>query len=78
MKPSPTARPFDENGMPSDTRCSSMVMPGSQYRFVEAREAVALAVATLVALFLAGVVVARRRPGWAAGSGGARGRCLRP
>jgi ABC-type transport system involved in multi-copper enzyme maturation permease subunit len=54
--------PFDENGMPTYPMFS-MVVPGSQYRFVEAREAVALAVATLVALLIAGVVVARRRPG---------------
>ena len=53
---------FDENGMPRYPMLS-MVVPGSQYRFVEAREALALAIATLVALFLAGVVVARRRPG---------------
>lgn len=53
---------FDENGMPRYPMLS-MVVPGSQYRFVEAREALALAIATLVALFLAGAVVARRRPG---------------
>jgi hypothetical protein len=40
-----------------------MVIPGERYRFVETREALALAGGTLVALLLAGVVVSRRRPG---------------
>jgi hypothetical protein len=40
-----------------------MVIPGERYRFVETREALALAGGTLVALLLAGFVVSRRRPG---------------
>jgi ABC-type transport system involved in multi-copper enzyme maturation permease subunit len=58
----PDGGPFDQDGN-QRYPMFSMVIPGSQYRFVEAREAVALAVATLVALLIAGVVVARRRPG---------------
>ena len=58
----PDAGPYDAEGnllYPMFT----MVIPGSQYRFVEAREAAILVGGTLVALLLAGVVVARRRPG---------------
>ena len=40
-----------------------MVVPGERYRFVETREALALAGGSLVALVLAGFVVSRRRPG---------------
>ncbi len=54
--------PYDENGNPRYPMFS-MVVPGSQYRFVEAREALVLGGATLVTLLLAGVVVSRRRPG---------------
>lgn len=54
--------PIDENGNPRYPMFS-MVVPGSRYRFVEAREALVLAGGTLVALVLAGYVVARRRPG---------------
>ena len=54
--------PYDENGNPLYPMFS-MVVPGSQYRFVEAREALVLAGGTLVALVLAGYVVSRRRPG---------------
>jgi hypothetical protein len=41
----------------------NLVIPGDRYRFVEAREALALAVAAIVALLLAAGVVSRRRPG---------------
>jgi hypothetical protein len=41
----------------------NLVIPGERYRFVEAREALALAGAAIVALLLAAGVVARRRPG---------------
>ena len=41
----------------------NLVIPREQYRFVEAREALALAGAALVALLLAAGVVVRRRPG---------------
>ena len=54
--------PFDQEGIPRYPMFS-MVVPGSQYRFVEAREAAILGGATLVTLLFAGVVVARRRPG---------------
>ncbi len=54
--------PFDEEGNPLYPMFL-MVIPGNQYRFVEAREALALALATLIVLLAAGVVVARRRPG---------------
>lgn len=54
--------PFDAEGNPRYPMFQ-MIVPGSQYRFVEAREALALAGGTLVALLLAGFVVARRRPG---------------
>ncbi len=58
----PDGGPFDQDGN-QRYPMFIMVMPGSQYRFVEAREALALAVATLLVLLAAGVVVARRRPG---------------
>jgi hypothetical protein len=54
--------PFDANGNPRYPMFS-LRMPGSQYRFVEAREALALGVGTLVTLLLAGLLVGRRRPG---------------
>ena len=41
----------------------NLVIPGERYRFVEAREAAVLIGGSLVALLLAGLVVARRRPG---------------
>jgi hypothetical protein len=41
----------------------NLVIPGERYRFVEAREALALAGAAIVALLLAAGVVSRRRPG---------------
>ena len=41
----------------------SLLIPGKRYRFVEAREALALAGGSLVALLLAGFVVSRRQPG---------------
>jgi hypothetical protein len=58
----PDSSPYDGDGnllYPMFT----LVIPGSQYRFVEAREALALAAAAIVTLLAAGVVVARRRPG---------------
>jgi hypothetical protein len=54
--------PFDEFGNPSYPMVS-LLIPGERYRFVEAREALALAGGSLVALLLAGFVVSRRRPG---------------
>ncbi len=54
--------PYDQDGNPLYPMFS-MVVPGSQYRFVEAREALVLAGGTVVALLLGGLVVARRRPG---------------
>lgn len=54
--------PFDQDGNPTYPMFS-MVVPGSQYRFVEAREALILGSATLVTLLLAGLIVSRRRPG---------------
>lgn len=54
--------PYDQNGNPRYPMFS-MRIPGSQYRFVEAREALALGGATLVTLLLAGLIVSRRRPG---------------
>lgn len=44
-------------------RQASLVVPGSRYRFVEARESLVLAGGALVALALAGLVVRRVRPG---------------
>jgi len=40
-----------------------LVIPRERYRFVEARESAALLAGSLVALLVAGFVVARRRPG---------------
>ena len=56
------ADPYDENGNPKYP-IVMLVVPGERYRFVEAREALALAGGSLVALMLAGFVVSRRRPG---------------
>jgi hypothetical protein len=53
---------YDEEGN-SQYPQVSLVIPGERYRFVEAREALALAGGSLVALLLAGAVVSRRRPG---------------
>ncbi len=53
---------FDEFGNPKFPQVV-LVVPGERYRFVEAREALALAGGSLVALLLAGFVVSRRRPG---------------
>jgi hypothetical protein len=41
----------------------SLVVPGTRYRQVETREALALGGGTIVWLGLAGLVVSRRRPG---------------
>jgi hypothetical protein len=54
--------PFDENGNPKYPQVA-IVIPGERFRFVETREAVALAGGSLVALLLAGFVVSRRRAG---------------
>ena len=54
--------PYDENGNPRYPQVA-LVIPGERYRFVEAREALVLIVGALVAMLLAGFVVARRRPG---------------
>jgi hypothetical protein len=56
------ADPYDEFGMPKYP-VVMLVVPGERYRFVETREALALAGGSLVALVLAGFVVSRRRPG---------------
>jgi hypothetical protein len=53
---------FDEQGNPQYPQVN-LVIPGERYRFVEAREALALAGASLLALLLAAAVVLRRRPG---------------
>ena len=54
--------PYDQEGNSLYPQVT-LVIPGERYRFVETREALALAGASLVALFLAGFVVSRRRPG---------------
>lgn len=54
--------PYDENGQPKYPQVA-LIIPGERYRSVEAREALALAGGSLVALLIAGVVVVRRRPG---------------
>ena len=41
----------------------ALIIPGERYQFVAAREALALAAGSLVALLLAGFAVSRRRPG---------------
>jgi hypothetical protein len=54
--------PYDDQGQ-SIYPTLNLVIPGERYRFVETREALALAGGSLVALVLAGFVVSRRRPG---------------
>ncbi|MEO8437010.1 MAG: hypothetical protein ABI562_01030 [Chloroflexota bacterium] len=54
--------PYDANGMPKYPMVA-LVVPGERYRFVETREALALAGGSFAALILAGFVVSRRRPG---------------
>jgi ABC-type transport system involved in multi-copper enzyme maturation permease subunit len=54
--------PYDENGNPKYPMVD-LVVPGERYRAVEAREAAVLLAGSLVALLMAGFVVARRRPG---------------
>jgi ABC-type transport system involved in multi-copper enzyme maturation permease subunit len=56
------ADPYDINGNPKYP-IVNLVVPGERYRFVETREALALAAGSLAALVLAGFVVSRRRPG---------------
>ena len=56
------ADPYDQNGMPKYP-VVMLVVPGERYRFVETREALALAGGSLAALVFAGFVVSRRRPG---------------
>jgi hypothetical protein len=53
--------PYDQNGQPIYPQVA-LVIPGERYQFVEAREALALAGGSLVALLIAGFVVVRRRP----------------
>jgi hypothetical protein len=54
--------PYDQNGQPIYPQVA-LVIPGERYQFVEAREALALAGGSLVALLIAGFVVVRRRRG---------------
>jgi hypothetical protein len=54
--------PYDTEGNPLYPQFQ-MVVLGERYRFVEAREAAALAGGMLVTLLIAGAVVQRRRPG---------------
>lgn len=54
--------PYDDQGNPKYPMVA-IVIPGERFRFVETREAVALAAGSLVALLLAGFVVSRRRAG---------------
>lgn len=54
--------PYDEQGNPKYPMVA-IVVPGERYRFVETREALALAGGSLVSLMLAAFVVSRRRPG---------------
>jgi hypothetical protein len=56
------ADPYDQFGNPKYP-IVMLLIPGERYRFVETREALALAGGSLVALVLAGFVVSRRRPG---------------
>jgi hypothetical protein len=53
---------YDANGEPLYPMIN-LVVPGTRYHMAELREALALAGGTLVALLIAGLVVARRRPG---------------
>lgn len=53
---------FDANGNPKYPMVD-LVIPGERYRSIEAREATVLLGGSLVALLIAGFVVARRRPG---------------
>ena len=54
--------PYDELGNSKYPEVM-LIIPGERYRFVEAREAVALGVASILALLLAAGVITRRRPG---------------
>lgn len=54
--------PYDDLGNPKYPMVA-IVVPGERFRFVETREALALAAGSLVALVLAGFVVSRRRAG---------------
>jgi hypothetical protein len=54
--------PYDQNGN-QKYPIVAIVVRGERYRFVETREAVALAGGSLLALILAGFVVSRRRAG---------------
>lgn len=53
---------YDDQGNPQYPQVS-LVIPGARYRFVEAREALALAAGSLIGLLVAAAVVVRRRPG---------------
>ena len=50
-------------GPPPGSHMEALVVPGTRYGFVEARESAALAGASLVALGIGGFTVRRRRPG---------------
>jgi hypothetical protein len=54
--------PYDDQGNSKYPQVA-IVVPRERFRFVETREALALAAGSLVALLLAGFVVSRRRPG---------------
>ena len=54
--------PYDEFGVSKYPQVA-IVVPGERFRFVETREAIVLALGSLVALLLAGFVVTRRRAG---------------
>ena len=54
--------PYDAFGNPTYPMVN-LVIPGTQYRFVEAREAIALGAVSVAFLLLAAAVVVRRRPG---------------
>jgi hypothetical protein len=55
--------PYDENTGEPRYPEFQLVVPGTEYRWVEAREVAALLGASVVAILIAGVVVQRRRPG---------------
>lgn len=55
--------PYDENTGEPKYPEFQLVIPGTEYRWVEAREAAALVGASVVAILVAGVIVQRRRPG---------------
>ncbi len=55
--------PYDENtGQPKYPQFQ-LVIPGTEYRWVETREAAVLVGASVIAILIGGVIVQRRRPG---------------